>query len=651
MCGIAGLIDPRLIGRGDMLRAHARLMADAIAHRGPDGWDSWADPAAGIAFAHRRLAVIDVTPTGAQPMVSIDGRWVITYNGEIYNTAEIARAPELAGRAFRGTSDTEVVLESVAARGIDQTLADLNGMFALAVWDRKTRTLYLVRDRLGIKPLFYTMDGGAVRFASELKAMNAVARSSAAIDAASIASFFRFGYVPAPHTIFAGIHKLMPGEIVSIDSIGRSSRRTYWSLADVVEQAHSFARELSDVEAEDRLNDLLADAVARQMISDVPLGAFLSGGIDSSTIVSLMVAAGKGAVKTFSIGFPELGYDESRYAAAVARHLGTEHEELIITAADAVAVVPCLPDIYDEPFADSSQIPTSLVSMLTRRRVTVALSGDGGDELFGGYNRYALTAKILSRILSLPLVTRGAIATMMKAIPERAVDRLASLLPDRIRPTQPADKLRKLAEVLPCEPQQVYLRLVTQCLQPVRLANGVPEHPLGWERFEPIAARGDRLLWMQVLDTATYLPDDILQKVDRASMAWALEVRPPLLDHRVVAFALGLPLRLRVRNGETKWLLRRVLERYVPREMFERPKMGFGVPLADWLRGPLRAWAEDLLDPSGLGGGYVNVEAARQMWTEHIAERRNCAYALWTILMFEAWRRRWAMIPRIRQSS
>jgi asparagine synthase (glutamine-hydrolysing) len=301
-------------------------------------------------------------------MVSIDGRWVITYNGEIYNTAEIARAPELAGRAFRGASDTEVVLESVAARGIDQTLAELNGMFALALWDRKTRTLYLVRDRLGIKPLFYTMDGGAVRFASELKAMDPVAPSSAAIDAD--ASFFRFGYVPAPHTIFAGIHKLMPGEIVAIDSVGRTSRRTYWSLADVVEQAHSFARQLSDVEAEDRLNDLLADAVAPQMISDVPLGAFLSGGIDSSTIVSLMVAAGKGAVRTFSIGFPELGYDESKYAAAVARHLGTEHEELTITAADAVAVVPCLPDICDEPFADSSQIPTSLVSMLTRRRVT-----------------------------------------------------------------------------------------------------------------------------------------------------------------------------------------------------------------------------------------------------------------------------------------
>ena len=650
MCGITGLIDSSLIGNPVNLQARAQAMADTVVHRGPDGSGIWTDPDAGVALAHRRLAVIDVTPTGAQPMLSADGRWVITYNGEIYNAAEIARTTELAGFEFRGTSDTEVILESVAARGVDQTLSDLNGMFAFALWDRKTRMLYLVRDRLGIKPLFYMADRGSVFFASELKAMVAVAPLGP-IDTASIASYFRFGYVPAPHTIFAGVHKLMPGEIVSIDCAGRTSSRTYWSLADIVEQPHAFAHDLSDAEAVLQLNDLLADAVARQMISDVPLGAFLSGGIDSSTIAALMVAAGKGKVRTFSIGFPELGYDESKHAATVARHLGTDHEELIVTAADALSVVPRLPDMFDEPFADSSQIPTSLVSMLTRRRVTVALSGDGGDELFGGYNRYALTEKLSSRILSLPLAARGAMAAVINAIPERTVNGLAGLLPDRIRPAQPADKLRKLAEVLPFEPQQVYLRLVSQCSQPVRLANGAPEHARGWERFESIAARGDLLEWMQVLDTATYLPDDILQKVDRASMAWALEVRPPLLDHRVVAFAFGLPRRLRVRNGETKWLLRRVLERYVPRSMFERPKMGFGVPLADWLRGPLRAWAEDLLEPSWSGGGYVNNEMARRMWTEHIKERRNWAYALWTVLMFEAWRRRWAMTTGIRRVS
>jgi len=644
MCGIAGLIDHTLTGYGDILMAHAGAMVNAIANRGPDGWDTWADPGAGLALGHRRLAVIDLTPTGAQPMTSADGRWVITYNGEIYNAAEIARLPELAGFAFRGTSDTEVILESVAARGVDRTLVDLNGMFAFALWDRKTRTLHLVRDRLGIKPLFYMADSVSVHFASELKAIAAVAPLGA-IDAASIASFFRFGYVPAPHTIFAGIKKLMPGEIVSIDGAGRASHRTYWSLAEVVGQTASSAHGLSDADAKDRLHDLLADSVARQMISDVPLGAFLSGGIDSSTIVALMIAAGKGAVRTFSIGFPELGYNESKYAAAVACHLGADHEELIVTSADALAVVPGLPDMYDEPFADSSQIPTSLVAKLTRRRVTVALSGDGGDELFGGYNRYAFAEKMSSRILSLPVAARGAMAAVINAIPERAVDGLARLLPDHIRPAQPADKMRKLAEVLPYDAKELYLRLVSQCSQPVKLANGVAEHGRGWEPYEPILARGDLLEWMQVLDTATYLPDDILQKVDRASMACALEVRPPFLDHRVVAFAFGLPRRFRVRNGETKWLLRRVLEQYVPRNMFDRPKMGFGVPLADWLRGPLRNWAEDLLDPSRLGGGYVNIEGVRQMWTEHAEGRRNRAYALWTVLMFEAWRRRWAITP------
>ncbi|MGI8527153.1 MAG: asparagine synthetase B family protein, partial [Pseudolabrys sp.] len=373
--------------------------------------------------------------------------------------------------------------------------------------------------------------------------------------------------------------------------------------------------------------------------------AFLSGGIDSSTTAALMVAAGKGRVRTFSIGFPDLGFDESKHAAAVARHLGTQHEQLVVSAADALAVVPQLPDIYDEPFADSSQIPTCLVSNLTRRHVTVALSGDGGDELFGGYNRYAFAEKMAARVLSLPRAARGAVAALIKTIPERAVDRFADLLPGRMRPAQPGDKLRKLAEILPYDTQELYLRLVSQCSQPELLANGAAEHARGRGAYDASPSTGGLLEWMQALDTTTYLPDDILQKVDRASMNCALEVRPPLLDHRVVSFAFGLPRRLRVRDGETKWLLRRVLQRYVPRALFERPKMGFGVPLADWLRGPLRPWAEDLLDPVQLGGGYVNIDAARRMWKDHISGRRNMAYALWTILMFEAWRRRWAIAP------
>jgi asparagine synthase (glutamine-hydrolysing) len=389
------------------------------------------------------------------------------------------------------------------------------------------------------------------------------------------------------------------------------------------------------------LHDLLADAVSQQMISDVPLGAFLSGGVDSSTIAALMLAAGKGPVRTFSIGFPELGFDESKHAAAVAHHLGTQHEELIVTAADALAVVPKIPDIYDEPFADSSQIPTYLVSQLTRARVTVALSGDGGDELFAGYNRYTYAEKFAAFVLSMPLAMRQACSVMLDALPAGPIDKLARLAPKGALPAQSADKLKKLAAILPCDARGLYLRLVSQCPEPARLMPGIEEHEITWDRPDGWE-RGNLLDRMQQVDAATYLPDDILQKVDRASMAFALEVRPPLLDHRVAAFAFRLPRRLRIRNGESKWLLRRVLDRYVPRHLVDRPKMGFGVPLADWLRGPLRDWAEDLLDPVRFGGELVDARAACTLWQEHLRGGRNWAYALWTLLMFEAWRRRWA---------
>jgi asparagine synthase (glutamine-hydrolysing) len=376
------------------------------------------------------------------------------------------------------------------------------------------------------------------------------------------------------------------------------------------------------------------------MIADVPLGAFLSGGIDSSAVVALMVAAKRGPVRTFSIGFPDFGFDESPHARAVAAHLGTVHEELTVTAADALAVVPRLAEMYDEPFADSSQIPTFAISKMTRARVTVALTGDGGDELFAGYNRYTLAAGPLAKLARLPAGLRRAAAAALHAVPDSAADLGARLVPERMRAAQPADKLKKLAEVLRLDGDAVYMRLVSQCPDPSALTHGLSEHPaaMTW----PAGARGGLLERMQFFDTATYLPDDILQKVDRASMAVSLEVRPPLLDHRVVAFAWTLPAHMRIRNGETKWLLRRVLDRYVPRALIERPKMGFGIPLAAWLRGPLRAWAEDLLDPQQLGGGLLDVSAIRRLWAEHLDGRRNWAYALWTILMFEAWRRRWA---------
>jgi asparagine synthase (glutamine-hydrolysing) len=637
MCGIAGLIDrSRPADRADLER-RVRAMTDAISYRGPDGAGVWTDAEAGVVLGHRRLAIIDVTPTGAQPMVSADGQWVISYNGECYNAAQIARAPELAGLAFRGTSDTEVILESVARRGLERTLAELNGMFAIALWHRPSRTLHLIRDRLGIKPLFLVKRGQGLWFASELKPLVA-AGLALDIEPASVASFLRFGYVPTPHAIFRDVTKVKPGEVVSIDANLAIARRQYWSLNEAADQGYANPFTGSDAEAADALHDLLADSVSGQMISDVPLGAFLSGGIDSSIIVALMVAARRGPVRTFSIGFTDLDFDESQHAKAVATHLGTEHHELTVTAADALNVVPQLADMYDEPFADSSQIPTHLISKLTRAQVTVALSGDGGDELFAGYNRYQVGHGIGGVIEHVPAGARRAVASMLAAMPAGLVNLAARIVPGA--PALPYDKVQKLAAVLPLDRAAFYLRLVSQCPDPAALTRGIAEHRIG---FDLGSATRERFVeQMQLFDTGTYLPDDILQKVDRASMAVSLEVRPPILDHRVVEFAWRLPRHLRIRNGETKWLLRRVLDRYVPRALVERPKMGFSVPLASWLRGPLRDWAEDLLDPARLGGGLLDTGAVRKLWTGHLSGERNWAYALWTVLMYEAWRRRWA---------
>jgi asparagine synthase (glutamine-hydrolysing) len=632
MCGIAGIVTHRAeLAEAELVR-RARAMSDAIAYRGPDGSGLWRGE--GAALAHRRLAIVDLTPSGAQPMLSQDERWVISYNGEVYNAEDIAKT--MPGLARRGTSDTEIIVESVARRGLERTLADLNGMFAVALWDRKERTLHLVRDRLGIKPLFYAQTKEGVCFASELKSF-AAGGFEFDLDSASAASFLRFGYVPAPHSIYRDVCKLLPGEIASFGPGGECRRKRYWSIEEAAQRGLRQPFSGSDADAVEALNALLADAVSGNMISDVPLGAFLSGGIDSSTVVALMVAAQRGSVRTFSIGFPDFGFDESPHAKAVAAHLGTQHEEMTVTAADALAVVPQLAEMYDEPFADSSQIPTYAISKMTRARVTVALSGDGGDELFAGYNRYSLAAGQLAQLARLPMPLRRGAAAMLEAVPDGAADRLGRILPKQLQAAQPADKLKKLAEVLRLDGEQIYLRLVSQNPDPAALTRGLNEHPI--DMRARIGEAGS-LEWMQFFDADTYLPDDILQKVDRASMAVSLEVRPPLLDHRVVEFAWTLPRPMRIRNGEQKWLLRQVLDRYVPRALIDRPKMGFGIPLADWLRGPLRDWAEDLLDPAQLGG-MLDAAAVRKRWAEHVSGRRNWAYALWTILMFEAWRRRW----------
>ncbi|MCR6737167.1 MAG: asparagine synthase (glutamine-hydrolyzing) [Afipia sp.] len=644
MCGIAGFVDHALKGNGGELARRARAMGDAIAYRGPDASGIWIDDTPGVALSHRRLSIVELSEAGAQPMISADGRWAMSYNGEIYNSDDIRRNPALRSIVWRGHSDTETILESVAQRGVDATLEDLSGMFAIALWDRKEKTLHLIRDHLGIKPLFFSRREGGIYFASEMKGLHAARAFTFDIDPSSVASFLRFGYVPAPFSIYRGVEKLMPGEHLAVSVDGMCVRRRYWSAADVALKGVAAPLEFSDDEAIEQLQALLADAVSRQMMADVPLGAFLSGGVDSSTVAGLMVAAGRGPVRTFSIGFPEFGFDESQEAAAVARHLGTEHTELIVTASDALAVVPQLAEMYDEPFADSSQIPTHLVSRLTRQHVTVALSGDGGDELFGGYNRYRLAEGMWQKLSKLPLGIRHTASGVLNAVPMSWVDGLASLAPRGLLPSQPADKLRKFANVMTLDPEGIYRRLVSQCEDPAALVPQAMEHPIASWSSAPIGALPTFLDRMQLLDTITYLPDDILQKVDRASMAVALEVRPPILDRRVVEFSWHLPRRFKIRNGETKWLLRRVAERMVPKHLLDRPKMGFGVPLAEWLRGPLREWAEDMLDPRHLGGGFLDVGAARRLWADHLTGRRNWAYALWTILMFEAWRRRWASL-------
>ena len=640
MCGIAGLIDTRLTGQPDRLRALGQKMAEALAHRGPDASGVWADAAASIVLSHRRLSIVDLSAAGAQPMTSADERWVISFNGEIYNANRIAAAPELAHCNWRGHSDTEIILESFARRGVDATLADMNGMFAIALWDRRQQTLYLIRDHLGIKPLYVLEDDGRLAFASELKAFAQLDRWSPQIDMASVTSFFRFGCVPAPFSIFKDVRKLMPGEMMTVSPGKRPVARRYWSIATVAELGARSTLDLSDAEAVRQFDELLSDAVSQQMMSDVPIGAFLSGGIDSSTVTACMVQAGRGSVRTFSVGSPDLNFDESRQAAVIAKHLGTDHTELTVTARDAMNTIDSLPEMYDEPFADSSQIPTFLISRLTRQYVTVALSGYGGDEILGGYNRHVFSDGLWKHLSAVPVQLRAAIAFLLRVVPDQAYLLLQNLIPARRRPAHALEKLHKLAYTIPVESRDLYMRLISLCFEPARIT-GVAEHnvDLAADAEERL---GSLLAATQLRDTMLYLPDDILQKVDRASMAVSLEVRPPLLDYRIVEFCWRLPNRFKVRNGESKWLLRRVLEKYVPRPMFDRPKMGFSIPVADWLRGPLRDWSAELLAPAKFGGGLLNAAEAARLHQGFLADRGVSAHAIWTLLMFESWRRRWA---------
>ncbi len=630
MCGIAGLFHPAGQANQSELYAAMERMARTLSHRGPDDFGTWCDVSAGIALGHARLAVVDLSEQGHQPMHGADGRLTLTFNGEIYNYQALRDELIELGHAFAGQSDTEVLLAAIREWGVREAAQRARGMFSFAAWDHQRRELTLCRDRLGIKPLYYGFHQGRLLFASELKAFRADPSFGAEIDRDALALFARHGYIPAPHSIYKSTFKLPAGTTLCLTAKSLKTARPlpYWKLADVVEQGRKDRFTGTEEEALNELDRLLREAVRlRQVMADVPLGAFLSGGIDSSTVVALMQAQSTRPIKTFTIGFSVPNYNEAEYAKAVAKHLGTEHTEHYCSPQDAQDVIPKLAGIYDEPFADASQIPTYLVCQQARRDVTVCLSGDGGDELFGGYDRYLRAAEIWRKVSRLPRWVRSPLAAAIRTlVPAGSLG-------------VPGRKARTLAEYLALrDGRSTYAWF-----------NAIWRHPneLLVEGQAPATAMTDPGQWpqtnslcehMMFVDAVTYLPDDILTKVDRASMAVGLEARVPMLDHQVMEFAWRLPLEIKQSEGRMKGLLVKLLERYVPRHLTERPKVGFGVPLHEWLRGPLREWADDLLSgPSLESQGFFRPEIVRQRWREHLAEKQDWQYQLWTVLMFQAW--------------
>lgn len=621
-------------------------MADALRHRGPDDAGVWVDAKTGLALGHRRLSVLDLSLQGHQPMVSRCGDFVIAFNGEIYNFREIrAQLDADQPHVWHGHSDTEVLLECCARWGVEKAVKLTVGMFSFALWDRQRRILTLARDRLGEKPLYYGWHSGAFYFASELKAITAHPNVAAEIDRNALTLFLRHNYVPDPQTIYRGIFKLMPGTLLTLspDTVGSGKQTRYWSAQAVAEDGQRQTFKGTFDEAVQELDLKLRRTVKGQMLSDVPLGAFLSGGIDSTVIVALMQAQSRRPVQTFTIGFWEKNYNEAQFAKAVAAHLGTQHTELYITEQDALNIVPQLPEIYDEPFADSSQIPTYLVSRLARRSVTVTLSGDGGDELFGGYNRYFWAARLWRTLRVVPLPIRAGLGGLVRCVAPGTWNKLFDLfgyfLPKQWRYRNAGDKLHKLAEIVAAKcPVTIYDDLVSHWKRPAEVVIGAQEpatvisDPAHW----PAVAEFEHQ--MMYVDTVSYLPGDILTKLDRATMRVGLEGRVPFLDHRIVEFAWRLPLSMKVDGRQGKRILRNMLGRYVPEGLIDRPKMGFGVPLDSWLRGPLRPWVEAMLDQDRLRHeGYFHIAPIRAKWMEHLSGERNWAYYLWDVLMFQAW--------------
>lgn len=639
MCGITGFWSFGNHPEGLASDRIVQEMADQLTSRGPDSSGVWWEKEQNLAFGHRRLAIVDLSETGHQPMQSASGRFVITYNGEVYNAADLREPLVAKGYPFRGTSDTEVILAACEVYGVEEAVQQLIGMFAFALWDAKEHKLHLVRDRLGIKPLYWGFHQGTLFFGSQLKSFRPHPLWRPDLNREALPAYFRFGYIAGPSSIYKGIQKLSPGCMATIDGLDKATVKPYWTLDKAVEEGKSQQPDLSPSEWIDRLDSLLRDAVKRCMVSDVPIGAFLSGGVDSSTVVALMQAQSSRPVQSFSIGFEEAGYNEAPHAAAIARHLGTQHHEHYLKPSEALEIIPTIPQWCDEPFADSSQIPTFLVSRLAQRHLKVCLSGDGGDECFAGYNRYFLANRLWKRLSPLPLFLRQAAATGIRCLSPSQWDILGKGMGQK---SSIGDRAHKLASLLTCPDRTaLYLNLVSLWDDPESLvrhregASGTlpPAWLMGMNRLQSSFVED-----MQYIDSLTYLPDDILSKVDYASMAVSLESRVPLLDHRVVEFAWSVPLELKLKHPEGKWILRQVLKRYVPETLTERPKMGFGVPIDQWLRGALRPWAEDLLSESSLNDSGLNAQAIRQRWHEHLSGTRNWHYSLWPVLMFQAWR-------------
>ena len=648
MCGIAGFIDPEGVNI-KYAKEIGKAMGKAIQHRGPDDSGLWIDKDCGVVLAHQRLAIIDLSECAHQPMISSSGRYVICFNGEIYNHKDLRSELELAGKSplWRSHSDTETILACIDAYGIKETLVKLVGMFSIALWDKSTKEVFLARDRTGEKPLYYGNNKKLLLFGSELKALRAHPKFTPKIDRDALCLYLRHNYIPQPYSIYEGINKLPPGHFVKLKE--NAVPEEYWSLKKNIINAKLNPFPGSEKDVLKRLDKLLLSSVKGQMQADVPLGAFLSGGVDSSLISALMQEQSSRPIETFTIGFNNQEFNEAPFAKAVAKHLGTHHNELYVSSKSAREVIPNLPKIYDEPFSDSSQIPTFLVSEMAQKQVKVCLSGDGADEVFGGYNRYTWGNSFLSKQVSIPKPFRTFAAKLITSIPPSIWNKLLSpalhLTPQKFRYSNIGDKLHKIATIFNCSSfEEVYRLLISHWNFPESIVIEGHEPQTILTSQGEIPNNLSNAEQMMFYDMMMYLPDDILVKVDRAAMAVSLETRAPFLDHRVIHLSSQLPLDMKIRNGTNKWCLKQLLYKRVPKHLIERPKMGFGVPIGDWLRGPLRDWAESLLSEKRItqSGYFLNSEIQKK-WREHLSGERNWHYYLWDILMFESWREEQAL--------